>query len=398
MRATPEDLGLSAARLYKLDHLAKSYIDAGKLPGSICLVARHGRIAHLSCLGKMDIEADKDMAENTLFRVYSMTKPVTSVALMMLYEDGRFQLDYPVSDYIPAFADLRVYREDGDHARLERPITFRDLLTHTAGFTYGFLNDNPVSKLYLEHGVDEASSLEDLVEKVSELPLRFQPGSKWGYSVATDICGYLVEKIADMPLEDFFSEQIFEPLGMNDTGFSVPATQVHRFAANYSRTPDDGMRLEDSPESSRFLRPPGLVSGGGGLISSVHDYYRFAQMLLNGGELDGARLLGRKTLDLMTSNHLPNNGDLPSMGQPVFSGQPFRGIGFGLGFSVMNNPVTAQILGSAGEFAWGGAASTFFFVDPDEDLLAIFLTQLMPSSSYPLRRELRVLTYQALID
>ena len=398
MRATPEDVGLSAARLYKIDHLTQGYINDGMLPGTITLVARRGKIVHLSCQGKMDIEADKSMEDDTLFRIYSMSKPVTTTALMMLYEDGRFQLDDPVSRFIPAFRELQVYSADGRHTAPARPMTIRDLLTHTSGLTYGFMNSTPVDAMYRQQGVEQSANLAEMVSKLAGIPLLFSPGSRWSYSVATDVCGHLVELIADTPFDEFLEEQIFAPLGMTDTGFVVPEDKVHRFAANYDRTSDNGMRLIDSPESSPYLQDRGLHSGGGGLVSTIHDYYKFASMLLNQGDHAGTRILGRKTVELMTSNHLPNNGDLTSMGQAVFSETPYDGIGFGLGFSVMLDPATAQILGSPGEFAWGGAASTYFFVDPKEDMLVIFMTQLMPSSSYPIRREMRVLAYQSIID
>jgi CubicO group peptidase (beta-lactamase class C family) len=395
MKATPEDVGLSGSRLYKIDHLTNRYIREGKLPGTITLVARKGEVVHLSCQGKMDIEADKDMDDDTIFRIYSMTKPITSTALMMLYEDGRFQLDCPVSRYIPGFRNLKVYSEKGP-VEADREMTIRDLLTHTSGLTYGFMNATPIDAMYRERNVEQSKDLDEMVEKLCDIPLLFSPGTRWSYSVATDVCGYLVQKISDTPFDEFLKEQIFEPLEMEDTDFFVPGDKVHRLAANYEHTDDDGMRLVDSPETSIYLKKR-LLSGGGGLVSTVQDYHRFAQMLLNKGEYDGTRILGRKTVELMTSNHLPGGGDLTSMGQAVFSETPYDGIGFGLGFSVMLDPATAQILGTPGEFAWGGAASTYFFVDPQEDLVVILLTQLLPSSSYPIRRELRVLAYQSII-
>jgi CubicO group peptidase (beta-lactamase class C family) len=252
--------------------------------------------------------------------------------------------------------------------------------------------------MYREQAVEQSKSLEEMVEKLAKIPLLFSPGTRWSYSVATDVCGYLVEKISNTPFDEFLREQIFEPLSMEDTGFFVPDEKIHRFAANYQRTENNGLQLFDSPETSHYQRSPGLFSGGGGLVSTVHDYYKFASMLLNQGEYEGTRILGRKTVELMTSNHMPGNGDLASMGQAVFSESTYDGIGFGLGFSVMLDPPTAQILGTEGEFAWGGAASTYFFIDPEEDMLVIFLTQLMPSSAYPIRRELRVLAYQSIID
>lgn len=395
MKVTPEDVGLSGARLYKIDHLTQRYIDEGKMPGSVTLVARRGEIAHLETQGLMDIEADKKMQEDTIFRIYSMSKPVTSCALMMLYEDGYFQLDDPVSKYIPGFKELKVH---GSDEVLGHTMTMQHLLTHTSGLTYGFLNDHPVDFMYEEQGVETSADLDEMIAKLCTLPLVNAPGSRWRYSVATDVCGYLVQKLSDIPFNEFLSEQIFYPLGMQDTGFFVPEEKSHRLAANYQKTPEEGMQLIDSPEQSPYLKRRSMHSGGGGQVSTAQDYFKFAQMLLNGGQNEGVRILGTKTLELMASNHLPNNGDLTSMGQATFSETPFDGIGFGLGFSVMLDPVEARILGSAGEFAWGGAASTYFWVDPEEDMVVIFLTQLMPSSAYQIRRELRVAAYQSIID
>jgi len=402
VKSTPEDVGLSGARLVKIDLLTQRYIDEGKLPGTLTLVARHGKIVHLECQGKMDIEADKDVSRDTIFRIYSMSKPITSVALMMLYEDGHFLLDDPVSKFIPEFKDLKVY-ESGDSDNYttrpaDRPMTIRDLLTHTAGLTYGFAGaTHVVDQLYQERRVTTSSDLGEMVRKLAEIPLMFSPGDRWNYSVATDVCGYLVEKISDTPFSEFLREQIFEPLEMEDTGFFVPEETAHRFAANYQY--DDGSYyLIDSPETSHYLTPPTLESGGGGLVSTADDYFKFTQMLLNKGEYEGTRLLGRKTVELMTTNHMPNNCDLAHMGQAVFSETPYDGIGFGLGFAVMLDPATAQILSSPGEYAWGGMASTYFFNDPVEDLTVMLFTQLVPSSSYQIRRELRVLANQSIID
>lgn len=393
----PESVGLSSHRLEKLNGLMASYIDSGKYPGTTTLVARHGKVAHLSFQGRSDVANDAAIARDTIFRIYSMSKPITSTALIMLYEDAHFMLDDPVSRFIPGWDNLKVYTPKGT-VPADRPMQIRDLLTHTSGLTYGFMDTHPVDAMYRDQGVESARDLTEMVERLADIPLLFSPGSRWSYSVATDVCGYLVQTIADQSFDEFLTERLFTPLGMVDTDFWVPADKAHRLAANYSRTPEDGMRLVDPPGRSTYLTKPSRFSGGGGLVSTIDDYFRFAQMLLNKGELDGTRILGRKTIELMTSNHMPGNGDLASMGQSVFSETPYDGIGFGLGFSVMLNPPTANILGTPGEFAWGGAASTYFFVDPGEDLLAIQLTQLLPSSAYPVRRELRVLTYQSLID
>lgn len=402
MKVTPEDVGLSGARLVKIDLLTQKYIEEGKLPGTLTLVSRKGKLAHLECQGYMDVEDSKPLKRDTIFRIYSMSKPITSVALMMLYEDGHFLLDDPVSRFIPGFKDLKVYQADEkNNVRLkstDREMTIKDLLTHTSGLAYGVLNETPVDALYQEKKVMQSHDLDEMITKLCDLPLIFTPGSQWSYSIATDVCGYLVQKISNTSFDEYLKEQIFEPLGMDDTAFSVPENKAHRLAANYERNPDDSMKLVDSPDSSRFLKPASLHAGGMGLVSTADDYLKFTQMLVNKGEYDGSRLLGRKTVELMTSNHLPNNGDLSSMGQPVFSETPYDGIGFGLGFSVMLDPAKASILGTPGEYAWGGAASTYFFIDPAEDMIVMLLTQLMPSSAYPIRRELRVLAYQSIID
>lgn len=401
----PEKIGFSAERLRRIDTHFMTYLDAGKLAGFVALVARKGQIAHLSAHGFMDMAARRPIQTDSIFRIYSMTKPVTSVAAMMLYEEGRFQLDDPISRYLPAFAESRVFV--GGTARkpqtvvAERPITFRDLFTHTAGLTYGFMGTSPVDAMYRLNELDSATtdlSTADFIRKLAEMPLLSQPGAEWNYSMATDVLGHLVEVMSGQTLAEFFDTRIFQPLGMTETGFSVPPDRVGRLTTNYSKRKDNTLMVADAPETSRYLKVRPFLSGGGGLVSTAADYFRFCSMLLNRGELDGVRLLGRKTVDYMTLNHLPSGGDLTSMGQPVFSETSYDGIGFGLGFSVMLDPAKAQVIGTPGEYAWGGMASTMFWIDPQEELIGILLTQLMPSSSYPLRREMKVLSYQALID
>jgi len=345
------------------------------------------------------------MRPDTIFRIYSMTKPLTSTAIMMLYEEGRFQLDDPISKFIPAFANPRVYA-GGSRGKIEtmpaeREINFRDLLTHTSGLTYGFMESNPVDALYRSKtsGVDFQTgdtSLKDIVERLATFPLIAQPGKAWNYSVATDVLGYLVEVISGQPFQTYLKEKVLNPLGMVDTDFHVPADKHERFAANYQAGPGGKLELIDDPGKSRYLAPRKVNSGGGGLVSTAADYLRFCRFMLNKGELDGTRLLGRKTVELMTMNHL--KGDMADMGMPRFSESTYYGVGFGLGFSVTIDPAKAHILGSPGEYAWGGAASTAFWCDPKEDMAVVLLTQLMPSSTYPIRRELRVLTYQAIVD
>ena len=401
---SPESLGLSSSRLDRVADYLKEYVDSGKLPGYLVVVSRCGQPAYLHRYGLRDVEAQAPVKEDTIFRIYSMSKPITSVAAMSLYERGVFQLDNPVSAFIPELKGLEVFQAgDRDHYRTvpaEREMTIRDLLTHTSGLTYGFMNIHPVDAMYRARGVEGSRSkgtLKGMVEKLGELPLLFSPGTRWSYSVATDVLGYLVEVLSGMTLDAYLAEHIFAPLGMTDTSFFVPPDKVPRFSANYDYHAG-GIRLADSPMDSPYCRPASFLSGGGGLVSTASDYLRFTHMLRNKGVLNGERILGRKTVEFMTINHLPNNNDLGSMGQKVFSEMPSDGIGFGLGFSVVLDPAKGNIIGSPGEYAWGGAASTAFWIDPVEDLSVIFLTQLLPSSSYPIRRDLRVLTYQALID
>ncbi|MEY3041066.1 MAG: hypothetical protein RLZZ174_148 [Pseudomonadota bacterium] len=399
----PESVGLCSARLERLDAHLRAYVDDGRLPGWQVLITRQGRIAHNRCYGKRDVEAGKAVKPDTLFRIYSMTKPIVSVALMMLYERGLFQLDDPIDRVLPDFKDMQVFvggdAENPQTVPAERGITYRDLLTHTAGLTYGFMQEHPVDALYRSQKLNSTKLANaEFVRRLGALPLRFQPGTRWSYSVATDVIGHLVEVLSGKRLDHFLEQEIFSPLGMQDTSFSVPPGQLERFAACYEFTGPGQFRRQDGVEDSTYREPPAFLSGGGGLVSSAADYARFCQVLLGGGAFDGVRLLGRKTVDLMGLNHLPTGGDLTSMGQPVFSETRYDGIGFGLGFSVVLDPAKAQVTGSPGELAWGGMASTAFWIDRTEALAVVFMTQLLPSAAYPLRRALRVLVNQALID
>jgi CubicO group peptidase (beta-lactamase class C family) len=403
MSLNPEDVGLSSERLERIDGWMRRQVEEGKLPGLLTMVARRRQVVWLRTTGMADLARGKPMAPDTIFRIYSMTKPLTSVAVMMLYEQGLFQLDDPITRFLPCFRDMRVFtggsRTKWESVPAERDITFRDLLSHTSGLTYGFLDSTLVDAMYRDAGVDfqtSPESLQTVVETAASLPLLAQPGREWNYSIATDVLGYLVAEISGQPFGQFLRERVILPLGMHDTDFHVPPEKIDRFAANYTPGDNGTLKLIDDPRESRYGATQRLCSGGGGLVSTAADYMRFCEFMLNKGELDGARLLGRKTVELMTMNHLP--GDMAAMGQPRFSESPYTGIGFGLGFSVMLDPSRAQILGTAGEYAWGGAASTAFWIDPAEELAVILLTQLMPSSTYPIRRELRVLTYQAIID
>lgn len=403
LTAKPEDVGLCSRRLERASAWMRGYVDAGKLPCAMTLVARHGQTVFLDSCGLRDVEAGLPVAEDTIFRFYSMTKPVTAVAVMMLYEQGLFQLDDPVSAFIPGLGDLQVYVSGEADNMVTEPaeeqITIRQLLTHTSGLTYGFLDPSPVGEVYRAEALDfgpNRRTLSEATGALSKVPLTHQPGARWTYSVGFDVLGRLVEVISGQGLDRYFEDNIFSVLGMGDTGFHVAEGQHDRFASLYEPGPDGGISLNDAAGQSSYLKPPRLCSGGGGLVSTAGDYLKFTELLRRKGAFDGGRLLGRKTVELLTANHLP--GDMAAMGQPRFGESTFEGIGFGFGVSVMLDPARAQILGTPGEYAWGGAASTAFWTDPQEDMTVIFLTQLMPSDAYPLRRELRVLTYQALVD
>jgi CubicO group peptidase (beta-lactamase class C family) len=399
-------LGFSTEKLGNVQGLIKGYVDSGKLPGYLCLISRFGEEAHFLAYGKRDVERGTAITRDTVFRIYSMSKPITSVALMMLYEKGAFQLDDPVAKYIPQWRDLRVFA-GGDAKSHQvvapaRPMTVKDLLTHTSGLTYGFLGTHPVDAMYRAAqigGSAPGATLAGMIDDLAKLPLQFSPGTQWNYSVSTDVCGYLVQVLADQDLDHYVAERITRPLGMDDTGYFVAPKNHARFAACYDRVvATNSIKLQDDPTKSPYLERPTFLSGGGGMVSTIDDYHTFTRMLLGKGEVNDVRLLGRKTVEYMTLNHLPGNKDLAAMGQPIFSETPYDGIGFGLGFSVILDPATANVLDSPGEFAWGGAASTYFWIDPVEELIVIFMTQLLPSSSYPIRRQLKTLVYQALID
>jgi CubicO group peptidase (beta-lactamase class C family) len=386
-------------------HLKHRYLDAGRFPGTQLLVYRRGKVVHHAVQGFADVERNKPMQDDTIFRIYSMTKPITSVAFLMLFEEGRVALDEPVHKYIPEWKNLGVFQAGTLPAFLtrppSRPMLIVDLLRHTSGLTYGFQQRSNVDAAYRElklGEVEKAGTLQSMIEDLAKLPLEFSPGEAWNYSVSTDVIGYLIGKISGKPFEQFLAERIFDPLGMNDTGFFVPPAKAHRLAACYSADGKGGMTLQDDPAASSFLSPPSLISGGGGLCSTAADYLTFCRALLGGGELGGVRLIGPKTLKLMTSNHLPGGRDLTEMSRSLFSEATYAGVGFGLGVSVTMNPQLTLIPGSAGEYAWGGAASTAFWIDPAEELIAIFMTQLLPSSSYPVRRELRTMVYAGITD
>jgi CubicO group peptidase (beta-lactamase class C family) len=393
----PERLALIAP------FLQNTYIDTGRLPCAQVLVARGGETVYECSIGYMGVEEKKPLLDDALFRIYSMTKPLTSVAFMMLVEEGRVALDEPVSRYIPEFAKLEVYVSGKLHnfktRAVDRPMIILDLLRHTSGFTYGFQARSEVDAAYRSldiGGVNRNGSLQTMIEKLASLPLEFSPGSAWNYSVSTDVLGYLIGKISGQSFESFLQERLLDPLGMIDTHFQLPQSKIARFSNCYVATPEGGIKLVDAAASSAYLTPAEMVSGGGGLISTTADYFRFCKMMNQGGQLEGKHYIGRKTIELMQSNHLPDGKDLPALSISMFSESIFNGVGFGLGFSVVMDPAKTMIPGSAGESAWGGMASTAFWLDQKEDLFAIFMTQLMPSSTYPVRRQLRTMVYSAL--
>ncbi len=398
-------VGFDPDRLARIDRHFERYVDDGRLPGWLLAVSRSGQLAHLSTYGHRDVEQGLAVEADTLFRIYSMSKPITSVAAMMLYEEGAFELKDPVSRFIPSFADPQVYVSGPPTNPVTRPATepmrIWHLLTHTSGLTYGFHYATPVDAMYRHAGFEWGSpkdrSLEEVCDIWAELPLLFEPGTEWNYSVATDVLGRVVEVASGQTLDEFFAERIFGPLGMDDTAFFAAEPDHGRLAALYIPTKESGIARVDAMGAAAQHRPT-MLSGGGGLVSTAGDYHRFTQMLLRGGELDGVRLLGRATVDYMTRNHLPGGAELERMARPTFSETSFSGMGFGLGFSVVENPAENKVLSSPGEYAWGGAASTAFWVDPREEITALFFTQLLPSSTYNIRPQLKQLVYQALVD
>ncbi len=392
-------LGFDATRLSRITDWMQAHVDEGRLAGLAVQIARRGEVAFSQQTGLQDVAGGVAVRPDALWRIYSMTKPVTSLAVMMLYEEGAFQLDQPLADFLPAFADLCVWKGEGHPLEatepLHRPLTIHDLLTHQSGLIYDDPEGSLLERALAEAGLDFAGdilTMSDAVARLVQLPLAFQPGARWFYGLSTDVLGYLVEVTSGQSLGAFFQNRIFEPLGMTDTGFEVDPAQVHRLAVLYERT-EAG--FAPRADQNSCAPPQTLQSGGAGLISTMADFQRFADMLLQRGRYKDGSLLGRKTFDLMVMNHM--GGDLASRGQAHFSETTMEGIGFGLGVSVMLDPSRAKILGSPGEFAWGGWASTAFWVDPVEQMTVILMTQLAPSSCYSLRRQLRVLSYQALV-
>lgn len=403
----PEEVGLSSNRLTHIRSVMNRHVAEKQIPGAIGLIARHGRIAYQEAWGMADSEAGQPMQMDTIHRIYSMSKPITSVAVMLLYEEGKFQLNDPVAKYLPELGKLKVGVEEKDPQTGEmvlktvpakREMTIRDLLRHTAGLTYGFFGDTLVDRQYRQAKILSDLNLAEFITHLSRLPLLYEPGTRWNYSVSVDVLGRLVEVISGKPFDQFLQERIFTPLQMNDTGFYVPASKKHRLAKLYSPTKDGRLQPAEICATRQdctakfpnaapsYLEPPTLFSGGGGLVSTAYDYLRFSQMMLNKGELDGTRLLSRKTVELMTSDNL---GNIP-MASP--------GYGFGLGFAVSKAPGAAGMMGSPGEYNWGGAAGTKFWIDPQEDLIGIYMIQILPHTGLEYGAEFRVLTYQSVAD
>ena len=388
--AKPEDVGMSSQKLGLVMPVLKNFVDTAKVPHAIVAVARRGKIVLMDSVGWSDIDGHKEISNDAILRFYSMTKPITSVAIMMLVEDGKIDLDADVVKYVPEFAGLKVYRDDGLD-ELVRPMTVRDLLRHTSGLTYGFSGNTAVDRQYRDAGVlSPSDTLQTTIEKLGKLPLMYQPGTRFNYSVSTDVLGHIVERVAGCPLDDFFQTQISEPLDMNDTSFQVPKSKSSRFVNNYSPTAG-GLRATDGPPDSAFLKSPQAFSGGGGMVSTARDYVRFCQMLLNGGELNGTRLLESGTVEQMTQNQLPKEA------YPVTLGGTREGVGFGLGFSVVVETTEYTKDCHLGEYGWGGAASTHFWISPKDDLLVVVLTQHMPYSSQ-LEDAVKPLVYDALLN
>lgn len=394
----PESVGMSTERLARIDSLTRRYVNEGKLAGVVTLVARHGKVTYFDAVGTGNLEKDTPMAHDTLFRIYSMSKPITAVAAMMLYEEGAFQLSDPISKFLPELADLEVLNGDGGRSPA-RSITMQQLLTHTAGFSYGFGPDDPVDKLYSEVNPLEAHDLDAFIGRLGKVPLRFQPGSQWHYSVAVDVTGAVVERISGQSFDVFLRERLFKPLGMTDTFFAVPQDKRHRFGTNHGWNRESAsLEVLPVPTYPNYTDTT-FFSGGGGLVSTARDYAVFLEMLRDGGSLGDVRILSPKTIGLMTMNHLPalvsasGSGERPALGG--IGG--FTGSGFGLGFAVVTDVPASRVIGSPGEYSWGGAAGTVFWVDPVEDLIVVSMIQLM-GSPWPLRNELKVLTYQALTE
>jgi CubicO group peptidase (beta-lactamase class C family) len=394
-QAAPEQAGFSSAKLELVKPIIQAMLDKKETAGTVTIVARHGKVVYLEALGMMDAGAGKPMRADTIFRIYSMSKPITTVAAMMLCEEGRFQLDDPVSKYLPEFKTLRVHAGKGNETvEAKGEITIRDLMRHTSGLTYGFFGKTPVDRMYVQNGIlaNPKDSLADLVTKLGKLPLLYQPGTHFNYSVSTDVLGRLIEVVSGKSFDEFFQERIFGPLDMKDTGFFVPEDKLERFAACYGPDEKGGLKVTDVPAKSRYRNRPKLLSGGGGLVSTARDYVRFCQMVLQGGELQGTRLLRKETIQQMTSNQLPEQAMPLTMAEV-----PRPGLGFGLGFSVRLAANKGEPSFMVGEYGWGGAASTHFWICPQRDLVVVALQQYMPFTQR-LETAIKPVIYDAIVE
>ncbi|MDE0179009.1 MAG: serine hydrolase [Gammaproteobacteria bacterium] len=390
--APASEAGMSAERLNRVTALAQRYVDENKLAGVVTLIARDGKIVHFEAVGQRGADDDRPMTKDALFRIYSMSKPITAVAAMMLYEEGKFALSDPVEKFVPELADLDVL-VDGELVPAERTMTMRHLLTHTTGLSYGFNPQDPVDQEYREVQPLGGKDLDEFAERLGTLPLAFEPGERWHYSVAVDVTGLVVQRLSGLAFDVFLKERLFDPLGMEDTFFNVPADKLDRLLPNHAWNREEERLVQfDAPYEETQM-----FSGGGGLVSSTMDYLRFSEMVRRGGELDGVRILSPKTVEFMTANHLPSTVRGAGSGENPLSGAETRGFGFGLGFGVNTNAVGSGVLGSLGEYSWGGAAGTVFWVDPVEEMVVIGMIQLM-GSPWPLRGELKVLANQAITE
>ena len=402
----PKEVSLDTTRLKNIDKHFKRYVDEDRLAGFAVAVARRGEVAHFGMYGHKDSETSAPITSDTMYRIYSMTKPVTSIALMMLVEQGLLQLTDPVSKFIKSFGETRVWNTGTIlkpmTAALTEPIRVWHLLTHTSGLTYGFNYADVVDDMYrragFETGLSYNESLEVVCDKIASLPLVFQPGSSWNYSMATDVVGRIIEVISKMPLDEFLEKNIFAPLGMTDTAFFVPEEKRSRLASLYRYDEVNHSKIKLDTLGNSSLENPKFLSGGGGLISTAGDYFKFIKMLEGRGKSGDVRIVSSRTIDLMTQNHLPNNADISTYGRPIGEEFLYDGLGFGLGFSVVVDQAKTRVACPKGTFAWGGMASTAFWVDPVNEISAMFFTQLIPSGVYPIRQYLRSLVYAALVD
>jgi CubicO group peptidase (beta-lactamase class C family) len=395
---SPESVGMSSDRLERIAPVLQQYVDNGELVGVVSMLARRGEVVHFEEFGALNKNTGQALETDSIFRIYSMTKPITTLAVMMLYEEGKLQLNDPVARYLPAFSDVRVAGPGGSMVPPQRPMTVQMLMTHSAGLTYGVFGDTMIDRQYRDTSVMTSPDLDLFIERLGQIPLQYQPGTRFHYSVATDVLGAVVEAVSGQSLGEFFQERIFGPLEMDDTFFQVPADKLNRFGTNHTFDPQSGqLVVSDAPGSSNFVNRQTFESGGGGLLSTAEDYMKFSQMVLNGGELDGVRIIGNKTLEYMTQNHLPgifgDNGVHAPDTLPGF----VNGTGFGLGFAVVEDPTAAGGIGSKGEYYWGGAAGTIFWIDPVEELIGVVMIQHM-NVQVPLRATFKALAYGAIVD